>query len=118
MRCVSQSCSTPSSTRRPSCSSAEARGCPEALVRQPPAGGKELDSLLGALVVDYTRIEALAKDIQHRPVFTQHLRDEMSDPALLGDGRQSLDQDRAEAAAVQVVGDLDRDFRAGRVELT
>ena len=59
-------------------------------------------------------VEALAEDVQHRSVFTQHLSDEMRDPALLGDDRQALDENRAEAMTVEAIGDLDRHFRAGR----
>jgi hypothetical protein len=36
---------------------------------------------------------------------------------LLGDHRQALDQDRPEAAIVEVVGNLDGDFRALLIQL-
>jgi hypothetical protein len=65
----------------------------------------------------HARIEAFSKDIQHRPVFTQNLSDEMCDSTLLGDNRQALDENGAQAATVEVVSDLDRDFRAGLSEL-
>jgi DNA-binding NarL/FixJ family response regulator len=65
----------------------------------------------------HTPIEALSKDIQHRVVFREHLSNEVRDPTLLGDDRQALDQDRAETAIVEVVGDLNGDFRPRLVEL-
>jgi hypothetical protein len=68
-------------------------------------------------VAYHARIEALSKDIQHRAVFRQHLSHEMRDPTFLGDSRQPLNQDRPEAATVEVIGDLDRDFRTLLIEL-
>ena len=69
------------------------------------------------LLAYHTPIEALSKDIQHRLVLGEDLGHEVRDPTLLGDHRQALDQDRAETAIMEVVGDLDRDFRPRLVEL-
>jgi len=86
-------------------------------VSQSPARGEELDPLLRPIVAYHTPIEALSKDIQHRPVFTENLGYEMRDPTLLGDDRQLFDEDRPEAAAVEMIGDLDRDFRPRAIQL-
>ena len=89
----------------------------ETFARQAPARGEELDSLLRPFLAYHTPIEALSKDIQHRVVFGEHLGHEVRDPTLLGDHRQALDQDRAETAIMEVIGDLDGDFRPRLVEL-
>jgi hypothetical protein len=41
----------------------------------------------------------------------------MRDPALLGDDRQALDENSPEPAAVEMIGNLDRDFSACLIEL-
>jgi hypothetical protein len=85
----------------------------KALARQAPPRGEELNSLLGPLVKYHSPIEALPKDIQHRMIFREHFSHEMRDPTLLSYDCQALDQDRPEAAIVEVVGDLNGDFRSG-----
>ena len=65
----------------------------------------------------YASIESFSKDIQHRAVFREHLGHEMRDPTLLGNDRQALDEDRPQAAAVEVISNLDRDFSACLVEI-
>ncbi len=50
-------------------------------------------------------------------VFREDLGHETGDSMLLGDHRQALDQDRPQTAAVEVIGYLDRDFRARAIEL-
>ncbi len=86
----------------------------EPRTRQAPARGEELDPLLGPVVADHACVEALAEDIEHRAIFGENLGHEARDATPLGDDRQPLDQDRAEALAMQVVGDLDGDFGARR----
>ncbi len=89
----------------------------EALTCQPPTRGEKLNSLLRSLAANHAPIKTLSKHIQHRAIFTEHLSHEMRDPTLLGDNRQTLDERRPEATAVQVISDLDRDFGARLVEL-
>jgi len=89
----------------------------EAFAGQTPARGKELDSLLRPLVAYYVSIESFSKDIQHRAVFREHLGHEMRDSTLLGDDCQALEENRPEATAVEVIGDLDCDFGACLIEL-
>ena len=61
-------------------------------------------------------LEARAlEDAQHRAVVGQHLREEAADPHLAGLLRELLEQPRADALALQLVGDRERDLGARRV---
>jgi hypothetical protein len=63
------------------------------------------------------RLEAISKDVQHLVILRQHIGDEAGDSPPLRTSGQQLDEERPKTAPVQVVGYLDRDFRALLVEL-
>ena len=55
------------------------------------------------------------EDAEHLPVVRKHLRDEALDAQRAGERRELLEQSRADAPALVVVGDGERDLRRLRV---
>jgi hypothetical protein len=89
----------------------------EALPCQSPRRGGKRDHLNPSTKCD-PGVKSVPEDVQHQAVLWQHLSHELCDAALLGDRRQSLEENRPQAAIMEMIGDLDRDFRARLVELS
>ena len=68
-----------------------------------------------ALVLALDREARALEDAEHRAVVGQHLREEAAHPHVPGLPRELLEQPRADALALQLVGDRERDLGAGRV---
>ena len=68
-----------------------------------------------ALVLALDREARALEDAQHRAVVGQHLREEAADPQLARLLRELLEQPRADALALQLVGHREGDLGAGRI---
>ncbi len=55
-------------------------------------------------------VARIDEDVHHLAVLRQHVGDEATHAALLGDGREVLEQDRADALALKMVGDVEGDL--------
>ena len=86
------------------------------LVRRPsvaPIGKRRLDLAALDLALD---LEAdVREDDEHVAVLGEHVGDEARDPELAGAERELLEQARADAAALLLVGHGERDLGRGRV---
>jgi hypothetical protein len=85
-------------------------------VGEAPSRGRELDGV-SSVAQAHVCVEALAEHFEHRPVLRHDLGDEPIDALCLGDRREALDQGRAQAIAVQPIGDLDGNFGPQAVDL-
>jgi len=88
----------------------------EALACLAPRRSGELDRLR-AIAHGDTGVKAVAEDGQHRTVLRKHLGYEPGYAVLFRHACQALDEDRPKTPIVQMIGDLNRDFRARIVEL-
>ena len=57
----------------------------------------------------------MGEHLEHLPVLAQHVGLELRDPVRIGDKTQMLEQQRADAAALEPVENRKRDFRTTRI---